>query len=109
MMVESHQCPVGSYCCCQPPSSGSRKMMIATTIVTRVKTIPCQPKESVAARDVVLDGCEVVEGPAMLAPPEEEPLEGIWELKMSPESYSQNSTLATVMYGRTQLTTRCDQ
>src|SRR5271157_5723996 len=69
MMVDSHQCPVGSYCCCQPPlTSGSRRMTTAMIIATRVKTTPNQPTEA-GGGAAVWDDFTVAEVPAMRAPP----------------------------------------
>src|SRR5215469_1658334 len=105
MMVESHQCPVGSYCCRQPLSSGSRRMMIAAMIAARVRTIPSQPALSVG-RDEVLGVCVDEEVPAMLAPPKTN--RGMsCDIGTSAESYSQNFTLAMSLCRRTCLTARC--
>src|SRR5271165_4654560 len=64
IMVENHQCPVGSYCCCHPPGvSSHRRMTTAAMIATRVKTSPDHPDE-------VGGDCFVVSAEtAMLAPP----------------------------------------
>jgi hypothetical protein len=66
-MVESHQCPVGSYCCCQPElNSGRPKMTIATTTVSAVIKIDSHPGEA------EFDGFGASTTPAIASPPERE-------------------------------------
>src|SRR5215469_13679219 len=70
IIVESHQRPVGSYCCCHPPLiSGSCKMTMQAMITTTVRMMPIQSTEPELA-DTLRDDCEAGAVPAMQRPPE---------------------------------------